>query len=556
MRNGHFQNYTTADGLSSNRISAVYRDRKDVIWAGTSRGIDRMTGDRFVPLSSTHEIFDPRYISLGEGPFGDLYAFSAPRGISRIDGNRLVEMSSELDLMSIADFQRRDFWFTGGNGIFRVAAADMGKPWQNRDEPLDYASFGQADGLTSTQCSIGAPNMTISRDGKLWIATVKGLALFNLPRLPHTNRRPAIFVEEVTVGREKQPFRQELVLPPGTHHLELKFDSIELSSPEKVRFQYRLDSVDAAWLDADTTRTAVYTDIPVGAHPFHIRACNSDGIWDRTGIVYTVTQLPFFYETNLFRLVGLVFVGLLVAGTYRLRMRQIAAGMNARFDERLEERTRVARDFHDTLLQTIQASKMVADDALDESADPIRMRNALQRLSEWLGRAMKEGRSALNSLRSSTAQGNDLVEALQRAGEECLFEHSIEFDLSVNGTGREMHPIVRDEVYRIGYEAIRNACAHSEASRLSVELSYADDLTLCVRDNGKGVDPDVATKGKTGHFGLIGMYERASRIRGKLTLSSSPGTGTELELVVPCNIAFHQPNPIRPSRFEKIRRLL
>jgi len=199
---------------------------------------------------------------------------------------------------------------------------------------------------------------------------------------------------------------------------------------------------------------------------------------------------------------------------------------------------------------------MVADDALEEDADPIRMRHALERLSAWLAQAMQEGRSALNSLRSSTTERNDLAHALQRAGEELLFQHSIEFSLSVEGSSREMHPIVRDEVYRIAYEAIRNACAHSEASRLRVELSYVGNLTLCVRDNGKGIDPDVAAKGKGGHFGLIGMYERASRVRGKLTLSSSAGIGTEVELVVPHKIAFQQPDPIRQNWFDRIRRRL
>jgi signal transduction histidine kinase len=166
------------------------------------------------------------------------------------------------------------------------------------------------------------------------------------------------------------------------------------------------------------------------------------------------------------------------------------------------------------------------------------MRTALERLSGWLGQAIEEGRSALNSLRGSTIEGNDLADAFRRAGEECIFERSIEFGVSVEGSGREMHPIVRDEVYRIGYEAIRNACVHSGASRVSVDLSYVEHLILRVRDNGNGIDPDVAEKGKGGHFGLIGMYERASRIRGKLTLSSTPGKGTEVELVVPRRVAF------------------
>jgi signal transduction histidine kinase len=223
-------------------------------------------------------------------------------------------------------------------------------------------------------------------------------------------------------------------------------------------------------------------------------------------------------------------------------------------EARLNERVRIARDLHDTLLQTIQGSKMVAEDALDEHADPIRMRRALESVLEWLGRAVEEGRSALNSLRSSTTEENALAEAFRRAGEECRFQRSIDFRLSLEGADQEMHPLVSDEVYRIGYEAIRNACLHSGASRLTVELSYVDGLSLRIKDDGKGIDPDVAGTGKSGHFGLIGMRERASRIRGKLTFSSSPGLGTEVKLVVPRKIAFLVPGRIRPKWYARIRR--
>jgi signal transduction histidine kinase len=284
-------------------------------------------------------------------------------------------------------------------------------------------------------------------------------------------------------------------------------------------------------------------------------ACNNDGLWNDAGAVFNFGIAPAYYQKLWVRLAFVAFCIATLGILYRLRVRQIAAGMNARFNERLAERTRLARDFHDTLLQTIQGSKLVADDALEEQADPIRMRDALERLSGWLAQAMDEGRSALNSLRSSTTEGNDLAEAFQRAGEEYQLQRPIEFSLAVEGSGREMHPIVRDEVYRIGYEAIRNASAHSQASTLNVELSYIENLTLRVRDNGTGIDPVVGKKGKSGHFGLIGMYERAARIGGKLTVTSSPGGGTEVELIVPRQIVFPHPDPLRRSRFERIKRL-
>src|SRR6266403_5589725 len=224
-----------------------------------------------------------------------------------------------------------------------------------------------------------------------------------------------------------------------------------------------------------------------------------------------------------------------------------------RLEERVNERTRITRELHDTFLQTIQGSKLVADDALETSTDPIRMRRAMEQLSAWLAKAMQEGRAALNSLRRATTQTNDLAEALRRVTEDGLIPTSMVVTFSVGGDAREMHPIVRDEIYRIGYEAIRNAFAHSSASRLDVELGYANDLALRVSDSGIGIDPAIADTGKDGHFGLQGMRERAARIGGKLTIESSTNSGTEIKLIVPGSIIFRKMIPVRRSSFTRIR---
>ena len=239
----------------------------------------------------------------------------------------------------------------------------------------------------------------------------------------------------------------------------------------------------------------------------------------------------------------------------QLRLRQVARQFNIRLEERIGERTRMARELHDTFLQTIQGSKLVADDALESSTDPIRMRRAMQQLSVWLASAMMEGRAALNSLRTVTTQTNDLAESLRRVAGDGLIPSSMAATFSVVGAAREMHPIVRDEIYRIGYEAIRNACMHSGASRLEVELRYARDLTLGVDDNGTGIDPAIAHKGKDGHFGLQGMRERAARIGGKFTLRRSSDFGTEIRLIVPGGLIFRKGTSARRSLFTRIRTL-
>ena len=550
LRNGQVRNYHTTEGLSSNHTITPFEDRAGGMWIATNLGFDRLDGDRFVSRVSFPE---RGTFPIGEDEFGNIYVNVAPMGeVRRINNGRLDLVAANLSATGMVETQQRELWLSG-TGITRVASnALQQRPAQ--DEPLDYESFGVADGMASPQSTVGHPNSALTRDGKLWVATVQGLAMMDLPRLPRKARKPSIYVEEVTVGRNTQFPGHALVLPSGTHHVELQFDAIEISSPEKSRLQYRLDDVDSEWLDAPHPTRATYSNIPPGAHAFHIRACNRDGIWDRAGTVYMITQLPNFYQTRVFQFGSGALLIMLLAGVYQLRVRQIAAAMSTRFDERLAERTRIARDFHDTLLQTIQASKLVADDALATNTDSGPSRDALSLLSGWLSQATEEGRSALNSLRSSTLEGNDLAEAFRRAGAECSYQHQIDFGVSVEGSGREMHPIVRDEVYRIGFEAIRNACTHSGADRVRVELSYLENLVLRIRDDGKGIDPDVAAKGRGGHFGLVGMYERAARINGKLTISSSFG-GTVVELVAPRSIVFQSASPVRPRLSANIKQI-
>jgi len=190
-------------------------------------------------------------------------------------------------------------------------------------------------------------------------------------------------------------------------------------------------------------------------------ACNNDGVWNDIGAALDFSVAHSWYQTNWFRALCLISAGLMVCVIYRLRVRQISRAIGARFDERLAERTRMARDLHDTFLQTIQGSKLVADDAWEPSSDLVRMRRALEQVSVWLARATQEGRAALNSLRTATTQTNDLAEALRRVTQDGIIRSSMTVTFSVVGDAREIHPIVRDEIYRIGYEAIRNACTHS-----------------------------------------------------------------------------------------------
>jgi signal transduction histidine kinase len=210
-----------------------------------------------------------------------------------------------------------------------------------------------------------------------------------------------------------------------------------------------------------------------------------------------------------------------------------------RLEARVNERTRITQDLHDTFLQTVQGSKLIVDDALKKSDDHDRVLAAMEQVSIWLAQASQEGRAALNSIRTSTIETNNLAAALRRALEECR-QDPMETSFSVSGEAKDMQPIVRDEIYRVAYEAIRNACTHSMCKQLSVDLKYSTDLKLRVSDDGIGMDPVVADRGKDGHFGFPGMRDRVARIGGRITVVSSPGSGTEVIVVVPGRIVFRK----------------
>jgi signal transduction histidine kinase len=268
--------------------------------------------------------------------------------------------------------------------------------------------------------------------------------------------------------------------------------------------------------------------------------CMNSGAWNMLGATL-LFRFPFgIFHSIWARLFYLAAALFLVWFVYWLAARRTEAALSVRFDEQLWERTRVARDLQDTLLQTIEASKMVADDALDPSAGPVRMRQALDRLSDWLGQATEEGQAALNFLRTAGYERNDLATSFRRAAEEFLVDRSVDFALSVTGDSMEMRPVVRDEVYRIGYEAIRNGCKRSGVSRLRVALIYGPDFCLQVSDNGKASGQLVAEASKNGQHAMLRIRKRAEQLGGKLKLIRSADSGTELTLVVPGSVIFRR----------------
>jgi signal transduction histidine kinase/ligand-binding sensor domain-containing protein len=543
LRDGVLRNYTTADGLSSIGIANVFQDSSGVVWVATHGGIDRLDGDKFVAAFRPQ---DHRGVEVaGESPLGDLYVVEEGLGVGRLKDGRLTGIA-DLNGSQIQVVQQ-DLWIAGGSGgVIRVGAASL-RRWEGaQQDPIDYTEFGRADGFLSKECAGGYPNMTTTKDGKLWAATLGGAAMLDLFSLPHAAGKPFEYISEVDVDRKKRNAGRELILAPGLHHTELQLGSIELSSPERAHMQYRLEGIDSEWLDVKPDGTAVYTTIPHGSYLFHLRASNGDGIWDRQGIVYRITQKPFFYETAAFRILMIAAGCILLASAYRFRLRQESARIKVGLEGRVAERERIARDLHDTILQSFQGSLFEVQAARNLFAR--RPDDAMQTLDEAIRSAesaIVEGRDAIRDLRSGSAAPSDLARLLAVAGQELSGVAvsnggSPAFHVTVEGPPRVIETVLHDELYRIGREILRNAFHHAHAKKIEVEIRYdAQELRIRFRDDGIGIDPMVLNEGaRAGHWGLPGVRERAKLAGAQVDFWSEVGAGAEVQVTVPASVAY------------------
>ena len=438
-------------------------------------------------------------------------------------------------ILGMAFDRRGDLWLGMSCALGVLRKADFQTWKQNPDLPVSIRTFDGLDGVQPIGGSFDV--VALSLDGRLWFAG-PSLQVVDPEEVGRNRLPPPVYIEQVIADGTAHPGPAQLRLPPLTRNLEIDYVGLSFVAPQKVRFRYRLEGRDDAWQEPGTRRQAFYNDLRPGTYRFHVIASNNDGVWNEQGAALEIVVAPAWYQTRVFLALSVLVGAMTLWAAYRLRLHQVARALNARFDERLVERTRMARDLHDTLLQTLQGTKMVADTVLDRPGDAPALVRALKQVSTWIGQASEEGRSAVNALRTSTTEGNDLAAAFQRAIEDGPRRSAISASIAVTGNAREMHPVVRDEVYRIGYEAIRNAYTHSHANHLEIALGYGRDLTLRVADDGIGMDPPTAEHGKDGHFGLSGMRERASRIGATLSVTSTPGAGTAIVVTVPGRAIF------------------
>ena len=504
---------------------------------------------------------------LGEGwvtdlqirPDGVLWA-ATQGGLSRIKGGRVATLTSKnglpCDIVNwTLEDNERSLWLHMPCGLARIAGSDLDAWSTDPKHMIRTTVFDSLDGVRSQWTSGGfSPHAAKSVDGRLWFATVDGVSVIDPRHLPVNKLPPPVHIEHITADGKTYwqnlwgDASPKLRLPPRIRDLEIDYTALSLVVREKVRFKYKLEGRDGEWHEVGNRRQAVYNDLPPRNYRFRVAACNNSGVWNETGASLDFSIDPAYYQTIWFKTsCAAAFLTLLWA-LYRYRLHQISREFNVRLEERVNERTRIARSLHDTLLQSFhslmfrtQAARNLLPRRPDEAGE------SLDGVIAAAEQAIDEDRSAIQDLRSKAADQVDITESLTVMGQELANSQKVEtnraaFHITVEGERHTLSPILQDEVYRIAREVLRNAFQHAHAIRIEAEIRYDDRLfRLRIRDDGKGIDSRVLKDGKrAGHWGLPGIRERAKRIGAQLNLWSEVGAGTEVEISAPASLAYAQ----------------
>lgn len=550
LKDGHFTNYTTTDGLASNTVSAIAEGRDGQMWFATPKGLSELSKRGWrnygVPNGLKSDditcLFEDSAGVLWIGTIGGL-AFLRDGHVQTPQGTQ--EWLSE-PIFGMTEDSNGWLWIATSSRVLRAKRASL-----TNNQALDDSAFrvyGRDNGLEGTEGVKRFRSVVKDSQGNVWFSTNHGVSTVN-PGRGVVNSIPALVrVEGVTVDGSEVNLGQPIQVPSGRQRIGIYYLGLSLVNPDRVRYRYWLDGFDRGWSQATSNREATFSNLRPGKYKFRVMCGNSDGAWNNEDASIDFSVLPAFYQTNWFRILCAAALLTLVWGIYQLRVQQLQRQFDVGLEARVNERTRIARELHDTLLQSLHGLMFQFQAA--RNMLPKRPDEAIETLDSAINateQAIAEGRSAIHDLRVSPVGQNDLPELLTSAGQELASAHgenhpSPAFHLIVEGERQTLPPVLQDEVYRIAHEILRNAFQHAQAGRIETEIRYDNHaLRLRVRDDGKGIDPEVLREGgSTGHWGLRGIRERAKRIEGQLDFWSEAGAGTEVELTVPGKIAYQK----------------
>ena len=547
--------YATTEGVrhehridpGSSTPTAIAVGPDGAAWFGYDDRVVRLSGAQVQEYTAAHGLLTGRTSAIHSGR-GGVYV-AGESGFARFDGQRFVTISAERDdsfahVTGIAESETGDLWLNGGRGVVQLLAADIPDTFSGMPARRNYRLLNWRDGLPGIALQAN-PSPTIVRDrrGRLWFLTNRGIAWLDPRHVPRNERPPVVEIQHLRVGERLHLPGPELALDAGTRNISIRYTALTLSAAERARFRYRLEGIDSDWQDADTRREASYANLGAGDYRFLVTAANGDGVWNphsaelRFSIEPTLVQRRSFLAACALAILGLAWCA------YLLRARTIAARVRLRLETRHGERERIARELHDTLLQSTQGLIVNVQGLASHlpAHEPVR-----QRIEAVLDRAdevVMEARERVLDLRSTEVSGAYLAERLAKAGRELAEQHDIVFRLVTSGEPQPLQRAASDELYSLAREALINAFRHAQPRQVEVEIAFGcAELVLRVRDDGIGIVPELLEGGSSpGHWGLTGMRERACLLGGGLQLSSRPHGGTEIECRVPAASAYRNP---------------
>jgi ligand-binding sensor domain-containing protein/signal transduction histidine kinase len=533
---GRFTNYQERDGLCYFSTRTLAEDRNGDIWVGTDRGVSHLQGGRFAKDAVTEALRHEKIWAIREDSDGGLWFGTRTGGLYRWRFGKLVHFTTAQGLASNSIYEllqdRRDnFWISGPNGISVISRRELDTIAEDPSHPLSLTLYGISDGLETTQM-YGAekPGGVVTSQGEVWFASNKGPVRVSLNPAPPEGPAPVV-IDSVLADGLQVPDLQKLSLSPDNAKIEVHYSVIQLRSQERVRFRYMLDGFDKSWTDASSRRVAYYTNLPPGSYQFRVQAFEMSNPQQIAETAVEIVQRPHFYRTAWFLGCSLLLVAASVWGGYKFRMRQV----HSRFQAVLNERTRLAREMHDTLIQGCAgvSALLEAHSSLDDS-EPAAKDDLLSCVRTQLRTTINEAREAVWDLRHADGSATAIGPILGDMTQQVSHEFGVPVECRVSGKPFDLDQSTAHELLMVVREALHNAIRHGQPTRVHVDVGFEKkQFRVQVRDDGRGFDTAMASSQTNGHYGLVGIQERTKRIGGVLILNSWPGSGTELTLSVP-----------------------
>jgi len=464
-------------------------------------------------------------------------------GLVRYDGRRVQVISSDrwpwLSTVSgIVQTPAGDTWLNGAEGVVRVRTNDLEDAFSRPDRPIPYELFDSSDGVQGSVLNLQNFEGALGADGRVWFQTSAGRIWIDPARLHRNSILPPVVIRSVIADHHAYAAGDDLVLPPGVRSLQFDYTALSLTAPDRVRFRYRLHGVDKDWVDSGGRRQAFYTNLNPGVYRFDVIAANNDGVWNNTGASVALSIEPAFWQSPVFTAVVVLVALALLWLLYSVRLRQMSRRMQLRLEDRLGERERIARELHDTLLQGFQGLTMRFQAVADQIPPTEPARKLLEQALDRADEVLVEGRDRVKSLRGNDAQG-DLAYRIEAAAYQLRLDPEVEISVLATGDCRLVHPVVCDELLAIATEALFNAFKHACAKRIDIGLACERHrVRLSIADDGVGIDRSILeAAGRAGHYGFVGMRERARKLKARLLIHNR-AKGAEVLLLVPGRVAY------------------